>query len=140
MNGDETSGPREKKLEFLALELQDIRNNKGNVTLQVRSIEHLQTWLKRDKKLSSELLIKPLEVRAEQIKQALDLPASAQWWKSSTKDQVDEEPADTFSKPIDFKSESKVATEISKVAKKHHMTTDVKKAVFQAIIGSEDYL
>ena len=30
--------------------------------MQVRSIEHLQTWLKRDPKLSNQLLIKPLEV------------------------------------------------------------------------------
>jgi len=52
----------EQKMKFLVLELQDIRNNKGTATLQVRSIEHLQTWLKRDPKLSSELLIKPLEV------------------------------------------------------------------------------
>lgn len=52
----------EQKLKFLVLELQDIKNNKGTATLQVRSIEHLQTWLKRDLKLSSELLIKPLEV------------------------------------------------------------------------------
>jgi len=40
--------PIDQKIKFLVLELQDIRNNKGNVTMQVRSIEHLQTWLKRD--------------------------------------------------------------------------------------------
>ena len=49
-----------QKLKFLELELGDIKNNKGSVTMQVRSIEHLQTWLKRDPKLSSEVLIKPL--------------------------------------------------------------------------------
>ena len=32
---------KEKKINFLNLELNDIKNNKGNVTLQVRSIEHL---------------------------------------------------------------------------------------------------
>ena len=31
----------DKKLKFLVLELQDIKNNKGSVTMQVRSIEHL---------------------------------------------------------------------------------------------------
>ena len=30
----------------------------------------------------------------------------------------------------DWKSESKVASQIEEVAKKHHMVTDVKKAVF----------
>ena len=48
-------------MNFLVMELQDIKNNKGNVTLQVRSIEHLQTWLKRDNRLSNENLIKPFE-------------------------------------------------------------------------------
>ena len=32
---------KEKKINFLNMELNDIKNNKGNVTLQVRSIEHL---------------------------------------------------------------------------------------------------
>lgn len=32
---------KEKKINFLTMELTDIKNNKGNVTLQVRSIEHL---------------------------------------------------------------------------------------------------
>ena len=50
---------KEQKMNFLVMELQDIKNNKGNVTLQVRSIEHLQTWLKRDSRLSNENLIKP---------------------------------------------------------------------------------
>lgn len=49
---DQTSRfSKERKLGFLNLELQDIRNNKGTTTLQVRSIEHMQTWLKRDARL-----------------------------------------------------------------------------------------
>jgi hypothetical protein len=32
---------REKKVSFLNMELQDIKNNKGTMTLQVKSIEHL---------------------------------------------------------------------------------------------------
>ena len=63
MDGDSSSTSRDKKLEFLNLELLDIKNNKGSTTLQMRSIEHLVNWLKRDKELSSELLIKPLDVR-----------------------------------------------------------------------------
>jgi hypothetical protein len=32
---------KSRKLQFLYLELQDIKNNKGSETLQVRSIQHL---------------------------------------------------------------------------------------------------
>ena len=65
------------------LELQDIRNNKGSVTMQVRSIEHLQTWLKRDPKLSSELLIKPFEVSLAQVQKSLLAAPGSSWWKTS---------------------------------------------------------
>jgi len=41
---------------------------------------------------------------------------------------------------VDFKSQSKTSNVIADLAKKHHMATDIKKAVFQAIVGSEDYL
>lgn len=37
------------------MEITDIKNNKGSITLQVRSIENLQTWLKKDQRISSEL-------------------------------------------------------------------------------------
>jgi nucleolar MIF4G domain-containing protein 1 len=40
----------------------------------------------------------------------------------------------------DFKSGSKTSNTITELARKHHMVTDIKKAVFQAIVGSEDYL
>ena len=52
------------------------------------------------------------------------------------KDQDDDE----WKKPTDYKSNSKAATEIEQIAKQHHMSTDVKRAVFQAIVNSEDYL
>ena len=56
----------ERKVGFLSLELQDIRNNKGTLTLQVKSVEHLQTWLKKSPQLmQSELLIQPLDVTLE---------------------------------------------------------------------------
>ena len=51
------SATKLRKINFLSMELQDIRNNKGSVTLQVRSIEHLQTWLKKHKELGNELKI-----------------------------------------------------------------------------------
>lgn len=75
----------DQKLKFLVLELQDIKNNKGSMTMQVRSIEHLQTWLKRDPKLSSELLIKPLDVTLAQVQKSLEQTQkskNATWWKS----------------------------------------------------------
>jgi hypothetical protein len=37
----------ERKVGFLNMELQDIKNNKGTMTLQVKSVEHLQTWIKK---------------------------------------------------------------------------------------------
>lgn len=77
MEGNE-GGARTRKVNFLMMELQDIKNNKGAVTLQVRSIEHLQTWLKRDKRLSSELLIKPLDLTLDLV-----LGESEDWWKES---------------------------------------------------------
>ena len=42
--------------------------------------------------------------------------------------------------PTDWKQDSKVSNKVAQVARKHHMITDVKKAVFQAIVQSEDYL
>ena len=73
---------KEKKINFLTMELTDIKNNKGNVTLQVRSIEHLTTWLKRDNKLSSELNIKPLDLSKQMIENSLSMKADAVWWTS----------------------------------------------------------
>ena len=146
MNGipddNEEMKVKEQKMNFLVLELQDIRNNKGNVTLQVRSIEHLQTWLKRDSKLSNELLIKPLDVTIERVKKSLTESGKA-WWKHNQDDQAEGEndsEEENWNKHTDWKKESKLANKIEEVAKKHHMVTDVKKAVFQAIVSSEDYL
>lgn len=39
---------KERKIGFLAMELADIKNNKGTMTLQIKSIEHLQTWIKKN--------------------------------------------------------------------------------------------
>ena len=69
---------KEKKINFLNMELADIKNNKGTVTLQVRSIEHLQTWLKRDEKLSSELNIKPIDLSAQLIDESHS--KRTKWW------------------------------------------------------------
>ena len=58
---------KERKLSFLHLELQDIRNNKGSITLQVRSIEHMQTWLRKNRLLHSSLQIQPLQFTCKQL-------------------------------------------------------------------------
>ena len=123
----------ERKLNFLHLELQDIKNNKGSVTLQVRSIEHLQTWLKRDSRLQSSLLIKPVDVSVKQLQQRQDPPV---WWREDT------HAADTeaWREPVDFKKASKQNTQLDDVSKKLHMVTDVKKAIFRALMSSDDYL
>ena len=45
--------------------------------------------------------------------------------------------------PLDMgrsQGKQKQSNAIADLAKKHHMATDIKKAVFQAIVGSEDYL
>ena len=105
--------------------------------MQVRSIEHLQTWLKRDQRLSNELKIQPLQVTLQNVQAALT--SNDQNWYKSTQ-QSDSEDEDQVAKAVDFKSQSKASNVIADLAKKHHMATDIKKAVFQAIVGSEDYL
>lgn len=48
------------------MEMTDIKHNKGGAnTLQTRTIDHLQNWLKRDTTVSSELNIKPLDISAD---------------------------------------------------------------------------
>lgn len=43
-------------------------------------------------------------------------------------------------KTADEFKRTKTQSEILSVAKQQHMNTDIKKAVFQAIVGAEDYL
>ena len=88
--------------------------------------------MKRDPKLSSELLIKPLEVTLAQVQKS-DLSSQKAWWKSG-EDGDDEEGLSSWQTPTDWKKDSKNSNEVQSVAKKHHMITDVKKAVFQAIV------
>ena len=94
---------KERKLGFLHLELQDIRNNKGNVTLQVRSIEHLQTWLKRDSRLQSSLLIQPISVTVEELQNSKDMTEPT-WWR---RDKQEANLDTAWRKPTDFKKYSK---------------------------------
>ena len=120
---------KSKKINFLTMELQDIKNNKGNVTLQVRSIEHLQTWLKRDSQLSSELNVKPIDVTEKLIN------SNAKWWH-------EDKQTNTLnpSNSKDYGVTPESADFYVELAKQQKMTTDVKKAVFQAIVSSEDFL
>lgn len=53
------------------MELQDIKNNKGTTTLQVKSVEHLLTWLSKSKDLQSELMIQPLDISDEILMKSL---------------------------------------------------------------------
>lgn len=134
---------KERKINFLNMEMTDIKHNKGGAnTLQTRTIEHLQNWLKRDQTVSSELNIKPLELTAELIKQQpRDHSASLDpWWdpnhrtKSTVKDKED-----NFNEPVIFKK-TEVKNQVLELAQKLKMTTDVKKAILHAIVLADDYL
>lgn len=59
------------------------------------------------------------------------------WWRQ---DQQATSQDLAWKKPTDFKKDSKQVGEILDSAKKLHMVTDVKKAIFQAIMMSDDYL
>lgn len=68
------------------MELTDVKNNKGTLTLQVKSVEHMENWIKK-RVVGGELAIKPLDLGLIQLTEA---PASVhltpQWWlpKNST--------------------------------------------------------
>jgi hypothetical protein len=49
----------ERKVGFLMMELNDVKNNKGTLTLQVKSVEHLENWIKK-RVVGGDLAIKPL--------------------------------------------------------------------------------
>jgi len=71
----------ERKVGFLLMELTDVKNNKGTLTLQVKSVEHLENWIKK-RVVGGELAIKPIELGLKQLSEAS--PSSAhlvsQWW------------------------------------------------------------
>jgi len=60
-------GVKSRKVDFLQMELADIKNNKGTTTLQVKSIEYLETWLRKNKHLQSQNLIKPLNLTLDDL-------------------------------------------------------------------------
>ena len=62
------------------------------------------------------------------------------WWKAKKNDLAKDVNEDEWTKPADYKSGSKASNEIDQIAKQNHMSTDIKRAVFQAIVNSEDYL
>ena len=71
----------ERKVGFLLMELTDVKNNKGTLTLQVKSVEHLENWIKK-RVVGGELAIKPIELGLKQLTEAS--PSSvhlvSQWW------------------------------------------------------------
>ena len=101
---------RVKKAGFLSMELADIRNNKGQMTLQVRSVEHLQTWLRKNERVKSELLVQPMEIRVEQMDKAGD--GGGKWWV----DQAQEEKVETGERK-EFKRDKDRNKEINEIAK-----------------------
>jgi nucleolar MIF4G domain-containing protein 1 len=59
------------------------------------------------------------------------------WWKLDSKKSGKD---DEWRNPTDFKKNSSKTTEIDESAKKMHLVTDVKKAIFKALMSSDDYL
>lgn len=137
---------KEKKVGFLYMEMQDIKNNKGAaLTLQVKSVEHLQTWLKKNEHTRNELEVQALDLRMStlelSLKEADETVMQRKWWLGSeAKIEEGKEEGKGFKKPKDFKGESSQANDILEIAKKQHMNTDIKKAVFQGIVGADDYI
>ena len=60
--GEKVEEAHVKKVRFLMMELQDIKNNKGFVTLVVKSVEYLGNWLKKNKLLQNTLLAQPIDI------------------------------------------------------------------------------
>jgi len=77
----------ERKVGFLMMELNDVKNNKGTLTLQVKSVEHLENWIKK-RVIGGDLAIKPLEISLSHLKdQAInEIYLVPHWWepKNST--------------------------------------------------------
>ena len=70
----------ERKVGFLMMELNDVKNNKGTLTLQVKSVEHLENWIKK-RVVGGELAIKPIEVGLKQLIEANTASYMiSQWW------------------------------------------------------------
>ncbi len=70
----------ERKVGFLMMELNDVKNNKGTLTLQVKSVEHLENWIKK-RVVGGELAIKPIEVGLKQLSEANTASYMiSQWW------------------------------------------------------------
>jgi hypothetical protein len=84
-----------------------------------------------------------MDVKADQIRKAIENKDNTAWWNETEPNEIDmlegkdEEQIDFLQKPSVNQVE---AGEIAKAAKKHSMNTDVKKAVFNAIIGADDCL
>lgn len=78
--------------------------------------------------MSSELNTKPIDLSISAIENNPNT-----WW-------LGDQRSTSKSKPDSFLKDESTPNEILELAKNQKMTTDVKKAVFQAIVSSEDYL
>ena len=76
-------------------------------------------------------MIKPFEVTLSQVKRSLTTQSES-WWKSTDNDNKkadEEEELSQWQAPTtDWKKDSKVSSQVTAVAKKHHMVTDVLSA------------
>jgi hypothetical protein len=103
----------------------------------VKSVEHLQTWIKKSASLQSELLIQPLDLSFAILEKSLETGfdvVNTRWWAGEDKAQVLEpeqtEASNKLSESVFKRDQKKTQNEILEVAKKQHMNTDVKKTVF----------
>lgn len=85
--------------------------------------------------MSSELNVQPIDVGADTLK-----GSDTNWWRKEDNDE-----GGAASKTSKFSADGlfghKNQTDVLNVlCKEQHMTTDVKKAVFMAIMSAEDYL
>ena len=129
----------ERKVGFLMMELNDVKNNKGTLTLQVKSVEHLENWIKK-RVVGGDLAIKPLDISLAllQMHPVADIYLLPHWWEPKSAAATLPQAQSTTT---GYKEEHKKnMSEILEIARKQHMNTDIKKAVFQAIVSSEDYV
>ena len=91
--------------------------------------------------MSSELNIKPLDLSEELIRKSNHQEGSLDsWWDPSSKQEVDQEaPNGSLKQPVLFQK-AEARNQVLELAKKLNMTTDIKRAVLQAIVLADDYI
>lgn len=132
-----------RKVDFLMMEVEDIKNNRGKVTLAIKNLAPMETWLQRgagDSRLASDLNKAPaMDFELDVLEQASRRKDGVinNWWSAEQADGAAES-ADVMllQGPKDAKQEN----ELQALSKALSMSTDVRKAILQALMNSEDYL